>query len=299
MEAELRAWLRHAGLPGELALTPLQRGLGSTELWACAPAPHAAALVVRLFPAGAEDRAAREALAMEAAARHGLPVPAIVLRGTVAHRPVLVSTLVAGELGSQVLLDQPARAAALGVALGQTLGRLHEVIAPAPLHRHADAWLDLGGPALAPLRPWLAAVPHQERLIHLDYHLKNVLMQAGRVTGVIDWENARAGPPHMDLARSRAILRVVRLAGRLSPARHAALARFEQGLVAGHAQVIGADPHPGLSAAWGLAMTTTDLAGHLGKPGAFVTPALLARLAAERDVAIRSLEGGEAPPPAA
>ena len=43
-------------------------------------------------------------------------------------------------------------------------------------------------------------------LLHLDFHPANVLVDGvGRVTGVIDWANAVAGPPVADLARTWAI----------------------------------------------------------------------------------------------
>jgi aminoglycoside phosphotransferase (APT) family kinase protein len=46
-----------------------------------------------------------------------------------------------------------------------------------------------------------------DRLLHLDLHPFNVLMGDGdEVTGVVDWANARAGPPAMDRARSFSIL---------------------------------------------------------------------------------------------
>jgi aminoglycoside phosphotransferase (APT) family kinase protein len=248
--------------------------------------------VVRLFPEGS-NAAEREYLAMDAAARHGLPVPAIVSRGMMANRQVLVSTFIDGALAIQVLVANPAQARAIGVAMGETLGRLHEVTAPAGIAARADAWIARGGPSLAAVRHLLAATPNQDRLLHLDYHPHNVLMREGRVTGVIDWENTLAGPPHMDLARTLAILRAAVLGNAIPAALHDTYAGFEHGLVAGHTAVVGADPHPNLSTAWGLAMTVEDLTAQLAKPGVFFTQSLLDRLAAERDALIRSLGAEE------
>jgi hypothetical protein len=300
VETDIRTWLIDAGWPDDLVLTSMRRGLGSTELWACSacsPSPQAPALVIRVFSAGADADADGECLAMTAAARHGVPVPVIMLRGSVAGRPVVASTFVTGEPANRVLDTRPEDAHALGIVMGETLGRLHDVVAPEPFRRNAAAWVERGGPEVAPIRPLLAAVPHQERLIHLDYHPKNVLIERGAVSGVIDWENAMAGPPHMDLARTRAILWVARLANLLPPERHAAVDEFERGLVAGHTAIAGPDPHPQLSASWGLAMTEADLAGHLGKPDAFVTPTLLARLTTARKAMVAAVQDGTAPPP--
>jgi len=262
-------------------------------MWSFLPGPGEPALVVRVFGEGAD--AEREYLAMDAAARHGLPVPAIVTRGTVMDCPFLVTTFVPGVPASQALEAHPERAHAIGVAMGETLGRLHEVAAPEGLSRADACWIDRGGSALAPVRGLLEATPRQDRLLHLDYHLENVLFHDGRMVGVIDWENTMAGPPQMDLARTRAILRAAVLGEFLPTQWHEGLADFERGLVAGHARVIGDDPVPELSAAWGLAMTVDDLAKQAEKPGSPITRTLVERLAAERDAQIRSLMSVDAP----
>ena len=41
------------------------------------------------------------------------------------------------------------------------------------------------------------------RFIHRDYHPMNVLWSRGRLTGVVDWTNARIGPPGIDVAWAR------------------------------------------------------------------------------------------------
>lgn len=38
-------------------------------------------------------------------------------------------------------------------------------------------------------------------LVHLDLHTDNVLLEAGRLTGIIDWEGACAGDPRYDLVQ--------------------------------------------------------------------------------------------------
>lgn len=295
LPAELRSWLIRAGFPSDIELTEMHRGMGSTAMWSFLPKPESAALVVRMFGADAGAAAEREYLAMDAAARHGLPVPGTVTRGTVRRRPVLVSTFLPGEPASQTLQAHPERAQALGVAMGEALGRLHKVAAPAGLAETTDAWIDRGGPALSPVRWLLDAVPGQDRLLHLDYHPANVLVQDIRVSGIIDWENTLAGPPHMDLARTLAILRAAALGNLVPRQGHEALARFERGLVAGHTQVIGIDPAPALSAAWGLAVTVEDLTRQIGKSGGLITRTLVERLAEERDALIRTLVTQDAP----
>jgi aminoglycoside phosphotransferase (APT) family kinase protein len=294
LESELRAWLIRSGLPDSIKLTTLPGYLGSTEMWSFSPSPDEAALIARLFAEGADAAARREWLAMRAAACHGIPVPLLRMQGTVADRPVIVMTRIRGVPAMQSLLTRPGGAHALGVAMGQTLGRLHQVMAPAGLVSTSTAWIDKGGPALVPIRDLLATVPRQGRLLHLDFHPNNVLIDEGDVTGVVDWENAMAGPPHMDLARSRAIVRAGVLGGRIAPEDHRVFARFERGLVAGHTRVIGVDPHPALSAAWGLSMTVDDLVRQRGKADSWLTEGLVDRLAEERDTQIELVCRGKA-----
>ena len=132
-------------------------------------------------------------------------------------------------------------------------------------------------------------------MLHLDYHIHNVLLHHDRIAGIIDWENTLAGPPHMDLARTRAILRAAVLGDLVPVQQHETLAQFERGLVAGHARVIGDDPFPELSAAWGLAMTVEDLSRQMAKSGSPITRALVERMAEERDGLIRALVTEDAP----
>lgn len=289
LETQLRTWLFGAGFPDDLVLSAMQRGLGSAEMWTFLPASGASKLVVRMFGEGAVTAAEGERLAMDAAVRHGVPAPVVAAHGVVLGRPLLVTTFIDGVPARQALDAHPERAHDLGAAMGETLGRIHEVIAPVGLTGQANAWIELGGPALAPIRPLLGAAPRPDRLLHLDYHPANVLVRDGVVTGVIDWENALAGPPPMDLARCRAILRAAVIGNFVPPRQHEAVAQFERGLVAGHERVYGPDSAPDLAAAWGLAMTVEDLSRQAPKSGGLITPALVDRLAAERDALIRRL----------
>ena len=282
MEDRIAAWVHEkTGTPVH-EVVPVAVGLGETELWRVRRTPDAGDLLLRRFAPGAERSACREAMAMRAAQAGGVPVPTVLVRDALDQRPVLLTTWCAGGTAFEAIAASPARARAIGMLLGETFGRLHRVPAPAGLSP-ADGWIARGGPALAPLRSLLEGVPNADRLLHLDYHPRNVMMTLGNVEGVIDWENALAGPPHMDLARSRAILRAIAAGGGLPDGMLDVLQQYEIGMVEGHERVAGADPHPELSAAWGLAMTVDDLTGHLGKPDGWVTPALLDTLRQERD----------------
>jgi aminoglycoside phosphotransferase (APT) family kinase protein len=111
-----------------------------------------------------------EAAAMRYAAGYGYPVPAVFA----AEGPDLVMARVAGPTMLAALLEGTMDGAAAGAELADLLRRLHAI----------------------PPRP--GAGPG-ERLLHLDLHPANVMLgPSGSV--VIDWRNARDGPPDLDLA---------------------------------------------------------------------------------------------------
>lgn len=68
-----------------------------------------------------------------------------------------------------------------------------------------DRFLAYGGdrPILALALRWLEAnlpAPVPPRLVHGDFRLGNLLIDKGRLSGVLDWELAHLGDPHEDLA---------------------------------------------------------------------------------------------------
>lgn len=287
MHADLHAWLINAGYPVSITLTPISGNMGSTSMWKLDSPDHRAPLVVRLFGKIGDAAAEREASAMQAAAGNGVPVPEIHGRGEFQGRPLLVTSFIEGRpAAGHVLQASPAVAHAFGVQAGETLGRINQVTAPEHLGRSPDDWLGWGGDALVPIRPLLAAIPIRDRLVHFDFHLLNIMVHHGTITGVIDWENAAAAPPHMDLARSLAVIRAIAVGNRYPDVDPETIASFERGLIEGHTRIVGPDPHPELSRAWGLTMTTYDLANHIGKPNAPLSEEAIGVLAAERDLAI-------------
>ncbi len=99
--------------------------------------------------------------------------------------------------------------------LARELAAIHRVPAvglPAPLMETGAALADLrarfmayGGdrPVLALALRWLEAnlpSPTKPKLLHGDFRLGNLLVEHGRLTGVLDWELAHLGDFHEDLA---------------------------------------------------------------------------------------------------
>lgn len=282
MLQRIQEWLARTGFPADAEIASMTPGLGSTMLWRISGA-GSADYVLRIFPPGHERWRDRETLAMRAAAGAGLPVPDVVMTDALGDRPAMLTTFTPGATVAAAL--DPSRSADIGRMLGRLLGEINQIPAPAGL-APAGAWLDRAGPALAPLRDRLAAMPRADRLLHLDYHPENVLMAGDEVTGVIDWTNTLPGPPHIDLGRSRAILQMVRSLPTVTPEVAGALDAFETGLVAGHAGIHGPDPAPKLSLAWGVGMLCVDFEPHADESGGWVTPELVARQEATRDALI-------------
>ena len=119
--------------------------------------------VLRSFKGQGEPE--REATLMEHARRHGFPVPEVFE----VRDDALVLQLVDGWTMSADLGRRPWRLARHARTLAQLHARLHEI-------------------------------PYEgERLLHLDLHPENVLLSShGPV--VIDWTNAEAGDPALDVA---------------------------------------------------------------------------------------------------
>jgi Ser/Thr protein kinase RdoA (MazF antagonist) len=136
--------------------------------------PNRRTVAVRILRPGVSS--ARELAAMRLAAEHGHPVPDIV---AVAHRDgrdVVASSWCDGRtIGDLLLADGDP------VDLGRLLGNAH-----AQLH--------------APL------AADGSVLCHLDFQPFNVLAADGRVTGIVDWANARVGDRCEDLAWTRVVL---------------------------------------------------------------------------------------------
>ena len=78
------------------------------------------------------------------------------------------------------------------------------------------------------------------RFIHRDYHPGNILWTRGRLSGVVDWINACAGPPQVDVAHCR--VNLVRLHGvEVADAFLAAYASASGTSVGGLRSVLGRD----------------------------------------------------------
>lgn len=128
-------------------------------------------LVLRRFKGGGD--AEREALVMRHVQSHGYPVP----RVHEVHADALVLEKVDGPTMWEAARSEPSTVPRHAATLAQLHRKLHEIEAP----------------------QGVPAVGDGSALLHLDLHPANVILSGGDPV-VIDWTNARRGPPLFDVA---------------------------------------------------------------------------------------------------
>ena len=163
----------------------------------------------------------REERTLRALTSSGLPIPRpwcfIPPASPSESEAWLVMDVLPGEsIGSALTREtRPARRRDLLRAFGHTLRTIHQTPLSSALAPDGRPWLEAmldeaadnlarfsvdGSPALLDSlrqhRPPAAA----QTLIHGDYTLDNVLVQNGKVTGIIDWSLGGFGDPRYDLA---------------------------------------------------------------------------------------------------
>jgi aminoglycoside phosphotransferase (APT) family kinase protein len=159
------------------------------------------------------DAAGREARALHAARRAGVPVPTLLAAdpaGTGAGAPAVLMSRLPGRIDwwpsdvgrwlRRLAAVLPAiHAAPLPRAglIGPFAPDLPASYQPPPWARYHRVWERAAeisrGPA--PVLP--------EVLVHCDFHPGNVLWRRGRVSGVVDWQAACTGPAVADVAHCR------------------------------------------------------------------------------------------------
>lgn len=158
----------------------------------------------------------REAHLLKALESTDLPVPRCIALDEQTNSATLLMTALPGEPLYALLcrgVSNPVRLD-LFEQFGRTLSAIHRTKLPALLQSDRP-WLDrildearanvaqgYAWPDAPPIHSFAAARPQPmpEVLIHGDYTLDNVLVDAGRITGVIDWGRGDVGDPRYDLA---------------------------------------------------------------------------------------------------
>jgi aminoglycoside phosphotransferase (APT) family kinase protein len=181
-------------------------------------------VIRRYVQFGAYDRAEkarREYRTYELLRRHGIPAPNplyLDAHGTLLGSPGIVTDYVVGEH-----ITRPSDAAEWARSLARMLARIHAI----PCDSEAKGFLlDANAEALWFVRSglipdFMAAQPDGAEvwqavhdmlpdfhsagatLVHIDYWPGNILWHRGRITAVVDWEEAAYGDPTIDVAYCR------------------------------------------------------------------------------------------------
>jgi len=273
-EPDPRAILEALGwAAGTGAIASLGGGMDAT-LWRFERGGRRYAL--RLFRAGEGAVARREETAMRLTVP-GVPIPAVRAAGVWVGRPALVIDWCAGETLLAALRAAPQRTWALARLFGATQARLHAAAPPAALREDGRSWIDWAGGGAGALGARLRAVASAESsILHFDYHPLNVMVDAGRVSGLIDWTNVHVGDRRADVARTLAIL----LFAPIPPGQPARLIRALARVLAagwrrGYREVAG--PLDGMAPfhAWAGTALLNDFAPRVDRPGSWLRAAQL------------------------
>ena len=142
--------------------------------------------------------------AMATALAAGLPAPQLIRRVTAGDVEAVLLSWLPGRSLYDVLVGDLGSTRRWGRLMGETQRRLHEIVAPTSLIDVLDDGVHpfAGGRGIADL-------PNGDAVLHLDWHPLNLLVDdASRISGIIDWDNARRGHPSLDLARTHSLLTV-------------------------------------------------------------------------------------------
>ncbi len=210
--------LRSAGAESLVACHRLP-GATSSSLWRLRVQDGARErdLVLRLFTNAAwlaeePDLARHEAASLQTAGRSGVPVPELVAvdeEGLECGVPAVLMSALPGK----VVLRPPNMDRWLG-EMAEKAARVHALSGEGHVWRYRT-YNDVG--ALRPpawsscRRAWERAIeiiqgprpPVRECFIHRDYHPTNVLWEADRVSGIVDWVNACVGAAGLDVGHCR------------------------------------------------------------------------------------------------
>ena len=237
-----------------------------------------ASYALRLFRPTQRVAWEREQEAHAVAAQAGIAVPTIHAAAIWNDRPVLLLGWCAGEPLAMLLQRQPWRTWRLGRALGRVQAQIHQATPPAAWPTHL--WIEASGACAPRIRQLLRAQPERsDRLLHLDYHLMNVLSDGNHITAVLDWANAQSGDPRADLARTYTQLWVEPYEAHESRLLRTWRWVLCQAWRGGYKQVHGSCAIPPLFQAWAGEYMQRDLAHRVGQTGSWWQPQHLAQIA--------------------
>jgi tRNA A-37 threonylcarbamoyl transferase component Bud32 len=155
-----------------------------------------------------------QVMAIEAASKSGLRVPAVYGETTEMGRPGLIMERLDGTDVLTLLGNQPWKLFWAARVCSELHVRMHEAIAVpeiVPLKQQIRRKIESSDKVPEKFAEFalkeLDELPDGDRLLHGDFHPANVMMH-GDEPVVIDWTNVARGDPAADFARTRLMLRI-------------------------------------------------------------------------------------------
>ncbi len=259
---------------GETSEPRRVKGGWATLLWRFAT-PDGLEHSLRVYsPHLPKEVASRERIALETCARAGLPAPRVETVGEVEKLPAAVLSWCPGVPILAFVEKKPWTLWRLGRLLGRTQAQIHavappdEFVAGAPkvwVSRVSDEYADLSDHALS---LGLSA----SSLIHMDYHVLNVVSDGTAVTGILDWAYAAAGDPRADLARTE----ITHLIVPVPPGPRKHLLNLVRKILlrawrSGYREVTGTIPNYRPLRAWAGATFLAETELEINRPGVWAT----------------------------
>lgn len=199
---------------------------------------------LRLLPKDNVNQFHTEKKMMEIAASQAIPVPKIYTVMVCGEHAVMLMEWAGGQTVLAELQVQPENARLIGQEFGKMQATINSIV------MHDDevkaSWLTPDEEEEELYYRINAVKKSEARLLHLDFHPLNVLIENGKITAVIDWANASFGDYRFDFARTYSILEQVgkdHFAGEV-------LVEFEKGWKEGYEQEISPLENMDLFNAW-------------------------------------------------
>jgi aminoglycoside 3'-phosphotransferase-2 len=200
------AILTKFGIVEPISVT-IQKGGSDTAVWRVEQADKVVAL--RVFHPEDQSVCEVEQIAMRIAAKANLPVPQVLAAEIWHDHPVLLLSWCPGRTLVEQLQLQPWSSWSLGKAFGRMQAMIHAAAVPDSFAQQTADWVTWkSGDDLMLQQELRKQRSPSISLLHMDYHLQNVMVKDNSITGILDWTNVKVGDPRADYARTHTILHV-------------------------------------------------------------------------------------------
>jgi aminoglycoside phosphotransferase (APT) family kinase protein len=261
MSMQIESILLELGIHSFSSYTEVLEGADSS-VWKISLS-DGSAFALRILSSARIEQFRREERMIDLAIEAGIPVPKILSVSIYGESAVMLMEWGKGRPVLEELMEHPDNAKRIGSHFGKVQAAINQVHVPE---------------SLVEVPNWLTAqtIEEQEiittinskyndkynKLVHLDYHPLNVLIDDEKITAVIDWANATAGDPCYDLARTFSILQLEGTRpGSALEQFDEAIKDFEQGWIEGYQEVSGTVELIAQINVWAGLRMERDLAG--------------------------------------